>query len=71
MDEAQLNAIIEAVVKELAAAKIGTPPASGEAAPAPKAATSTSAPPSTQSVQSPREASNLNIDLPDPPQPEP
>lgn len=59
MDEAQLNAIIEAVVKELAAAKIGTPPASGEAAPAPKASTPVAAPPS-----------NLNIDLPDPTLPE-
>lgn len=59
MDEAQLNAIIEAVVKELAAAKIGTPPASGEAAPAPKASTPVAAP-----------ISNLNIDLPDPTLPE-
>ncbi len=59
MDEAQLNAIIEAVVKELAAAKIGTPPASGEAAITPKAS-----PAGTAST------SNLNIDLPDPTLPE-
>jgi ethanolamine ammonia-lyase small subunit len=66
MDEAQLNAIIEAVVKELTAAKIGTPPASGEAAPAPKASTPVAAP--TSNLQSP--ISNLNIDLPDPTLPE-
>ncbi len=66
MDETQLNAIIEAVVKELAAAKVGTPLASGEAAPAPKASPSEAAP--TSNFQS--QISNLNIDLPDPTLPE-
>ncbi|MBI3244817.1 MAG: ethanolamine ammonia-lyase subunit EutC [Chloroflexi bacterium] len=59
MDEAQLNAIIEAVVKELAAAKVATPPASAETAP-PVAAS-----PSRQPS-----AASLNIDLPDPTLPE-
>jgi ethanolamine ammonia-lyase small subunit len=66
MDEAQLNAIIEAVVKELAAAKIGILPASGEAATTPKASLSGAA--STSNLKS--QISNLNIDLPDPTLPE-
>lgn len=60
MDDAQLNAIIEAVVKELGALK-SAPPASEEAVPAPKASTSAAATPSVAS---------LNIDLPDPTLPE-
>jgi ethanolamine ammonia-lyase small subunit len=63
MDDAQLNAIVEAVVKELLAAKAASAPepASG-AAPAPAHTTPAAAPKSA----APPKAAELSIDLPDP-----
>ena len=68
MDDAQLNAIVEAVVKELLAAKAASAPepASGAApaaaAPAPAHTTLAAAPKSA----APPKAAELSIDLPDP-----
>ncbi|MEK9164802.1 MAG: hypothetical protein AAB342_05520, partial [Chloroflexota bacterium] len=61
MDDSQINAIVEAVVKELTAARAATPAqqATPVQAVSPAAAVSVSQPPS-----------NLQIDLPDPTLPE-
>jgi len=67
MDEAKINAIVEAVVKELMTAR-GQPPAAGSQPSAPPPPPTASAQPPATSRQQP--ATSLSIDLPDPTLPE-
>ena len=67
MDEAKINAIVEAVVKELMTAR-GQPPATGSQPSAPPPPPTASAQPPATSRQQP--ATSLSIDLPDPILPE-
>lgn len=70
MDDATINAIIEAVVKEMQAAKAAQPAGSAPA-PAPAAASApVSPPPAPRAAQAPGAAGSLSIDLPDPTAPE-
>jgi ethanolamine ammonia-lyase small subunit len=63
MDDAQLNAIVEAVVKELLATKAASGPAPVAAPAAPSAAP---APAANAPAPAPQAAAELSIDLPDP-----
>ena len=75
MDDAKLAAIVDAIVRELEAAGAVKPsiiasPEGTKQSPASMSLSSASAVPVKPRAQSPREASNLQIDLPDPTLPE-